>query len=148
MHAKSLQSCLTLCDPMDSIAHQAPLFMGFCRQEYWAVLPYTPPGNFPTQGSNPRLLCLLLWQVVFLPPVLPRKPRFIVVTAINFSHLILCYFPIPFFFLMWTLFFSGGRLLSYKLYLYTHHTCIYDNNINTHSEHTLILFNTLLPTVS
>ena len=25
------QSCLTLCDPMDCIAHQAPLFMGFSR---------------------------------------------------------------------------------------------------------------------
>ena len=117
MHAKSLQSCLTLCDPMDSIAHQAPLFMGFCRQEYWAVLPYPTPGNFLTQGSNPRLLCLLLYQVVFLPPVLPRKPRFIVVTAINFSHLILCYFPIPFF-LMWTFFFlEGGSYFTNFLYL-------------------------------
>ena len=28
------QSCPTLCDPMD-IAHQAPPFMGFSRQEYW-----------------------------------------------------------------------------------------------------------------
>ena len=30
------RSCLTLCDPMDCIAHQAPLFMGFSRQEYWS----------------------------------------------------------------------------------------------------------------
>ena len=30
------QLCLTLCDPMDyNIAHQAPLSMGFSRQEYW-----------------------------------------------------------------------------------------------------------------
>ena len=29
------QSCLTLCDPMDSSLHQAPLSMGFSRQEYW-----------------------------------------------------------------------------------------------------------------
>ena len=28
------QLCLTLCDPMDYIAHQAPLSMGFPRQEY------------------------------------------------------------------------------------------------------------------
>ena len=28
------QSCLTLCDPMDSSLHQAPPFMGFSRQEY------------------------------------------------------------------------------------------------------------------
>ena len=29
------QSCPTLCDPMDCVAHQAPLAMGFSRQEYW-----------------------------------------------------------------------------------------------------------------
>ena len=28
------QSCLTLCDPMDSSLHQAPPSMGFSRQEY------------------------------------------------------------------------------------------------------------------
>ena len=39
MHAKSLQSCPTLCDPMDS-SWQAPLSMGFCRQEYWSELPF------------------------------------------------------------------------------------------------------------
>ena len=31
MHAKSLQSCLTLCNPMDYIAHQEILSMGFSR---------------------------------------------------------------------------------------------------------------------
>ena len=30
------QSCLTVCDPMDSTAHQTPLFMEFSRQEYWS----------------------------------------------------------------------------------------------------------------
>ena len=28
--------CLTLCDPMDCIAHQAPLSMEFSKQEYWS----------------------------------------------------------------------------------------------------------------
>ena len=32
-----------------TVAHQAPLSMGFCRQEYWS-------GIFPTQVSNPHLL--------------------------------------------------------------------------------------------
>ena len=37
---KLLQSCLTLCDPMDCIvACQAPLSLGFSRQEYWSGLP-------------------------------------------------------------------------------------------------------------
>ena len=31
------QSCLTLCNPMP-VAHQAPLSMGFSRQEYWSGL--------------------------------------------------------------------------------------------------------------
>ena len=26
------------------VAHQAPLFMGFPRQEYWSGLPFPPPG--------------------------------------------------------------------------------------------------------
>ena len=37
VHAKLLQSCLTLCDPMN-VACQAPLSMGSSRQEYWSGL--------------------------------------------------------------------------------------------------------------
>ena len=50
------QLCLTLCDPMDYIAHQAPLSMEFSRQEYWSGLPFPLQGIFPTQESNPGLL--------------------------------------------------------------------------------------------
>ena len=49
------QSCPTLCDPMDSSLHQAPLSMGFSRQEYWSGLPFPSLGNLPTQESNPGL---------------------------------------------------------------------------------------------
>ena len=35
-----VKSCQTLCDPMDSSLHQAPLSMGFSRQEYWSGLPF------------------------------------------------------------------------------------------------------------
>ena len=31
---------------------QAPLFMGFSRQEYWSGLPFPPPGIFPTQDPG------------------------------------------------------------------------------------------------
>ena len=44
--AKSLQLCLTLCDPMDC-SRQAPLFMGFSRDEYWSGSPCPPPGDLP-----------------------------------------------------------------------------------------------------
>ena len=50
-----------------TVACQAPLSMGFSRQEQWSGLPCPPPGDLPTQGSNPCLLCLLHWQVSSLP---------------------------------------------------------------------------------
>ena len=30
-----------------TVAHQAPLFMGFSRHEYWHGLPSSPPGDLP-----------------------------------------------------------------------------------------------------
>ena len=33
------QSCPTRCDPMETAAYQAPLSMGFSRQEYWSGVP-------------------------------------------------------------------------------------------------------------
>ena len=39
-----------------TIAHQAPLSMGFSRQEYLRGLPCSIPGDLPAQGSNPHLL--------------------------------------------------------------------------------------------
>ena len=39
---------LTLCDPMDCIACQAPLSMGFSRQEYWSGCHALLQGIFPT----------------------------------------------------------------------------------------------------
>jgi len=36
-----------------TVAHQAPLSMGFLRQEYWSGLPCLPPGNLPNPGIEP-----------------------------------------------------------------------------------------------
>ena len=57
-----------------TIVCQAPLSMGFSRQEYWSGLLCPSPGIFLTQGSNLRLLSLLHWQVGSLPLVPPGKP--------------------------------------------------------------------------
>ena len=46
------QSCPTHCDPMDC-SHQAPLFMGFPRQEYWKRLPFLPLRDLPDLGIEP-----------------------------------------------------------------------------------------------
>ena len=48
--------CLTLFDPTDCVACQAPLSRGFPRHEYWSGFPFPSSEIFPTQGSNPRLL--------------------------------------------------------------------------------------------
>ena len=36
-----------------TVASQAPLSMGFSRQEYWSGLPYPPPGDIPDPGIEP-----------------------------------------------------------------------------------------------
>ena len=56
-HAKLLQSCPTLCDPVDC-SLTGSFVHGILQQEYWNELPCPSPGALPTQGSNP-CQCLL-----------------------------------------------------------------------------------------
>ena len=56
VHAKLLQSCLTLCNPMDH-SLQASLSMGLPRQEYWSGLPCPPQGDLCNPGIEP--VCLI-----------------------------------------------------------------------------------------
>ena len=59
-----------------TIACQAPLSMGFSRQEYWnGLLCPLIQGIFPAQGLNLCLLCLLHCQVGSLPQAPPGKPH-------------------------------------------------------------------------
>ena len=72
MHAQSL-SQVQLCVPW-TVAHQAPLSMGFSRQEPWSALLFPAPRHLPgslTQGPN---LHLLHWQVDSLPLNHPWSP--------------------------------------------------------------------------
>ena len=39
-----------------TVAHQAPLSMGFSRQEHWSVLPCPPPRDLPNPGIEPFFL--------------------------------------------------------------------------------------------
>ena len=74
MHAQLLSRVWLFVTPW-IVAHQAPLSMGFSRQEYWSGLPILLlQGIFPTQGLSLSLLCLLHWQVDSLLLVPPRKP--------------------------------------------------------------------------
>ena len=54
-----------LCATLWAIAHQAPLSMGFSRQEYCSRLLCPPPGDLPNPGIKPGLLRLLRWQAGF-----------------------------------------------------------------------------------
>ena len=36
-----------------TVAYQAPLSMGFSRQEYWSGLPFPSPGDLPNPGIEP-----------------------------------------------------------------------------------------------
>ena len=63
------QSCPTLCDPVDPC--QAPLSMGFSRQEYWSGLPFPSPEDLPNPGIKPRSPAL---QADALSSEAPGKP--------------------------------------------------------------------------
>ena len=47
------KSSLTLVTPW-TVACQAPLSMGFPRQEYWSGLPFPSPGDLPNPRIEPR----------------------------------------------------------------------------------------------
>ena len=42
-----------------TVAYQAPLSMGFSRQEYWSGLPCPPSGDLPDPGIKPMSLMSL-----------------------------------------------------------------------------------------
>ena len=46
---------------------QAPLSVGFSKQEYWSGLPFPTPVDVPAQRWNLNLFHLLRWQTVSLP---------------------------------------------------------------------------------
>ena len=54
-----------------TVAHEAPLSMGFSRQEYWSGLPFLPPGDLPDPGIESMSPAL---QVNSLPVEPPGKP--------------------------------------------------------------------------
>ena len=47
-----------LCDPMDSVAHQAPLSMRFSRKKYRSGLPFPSPGDLLDPGIDLNVSCI------------------------------------------------------------------------------------------
>ena len=57
-----------------SIAHQAPLSMGFSRQEYWSGLLFSISGAIPDPGVKPFSLVSSALEVDYLPAESSKKP--------------------------------------------------------------------------
>ena len=50
-----------------TIAHQAPLFIRFSRQEYWSEFPFLPSGDLPNPGKEPESLRSPVLEHRFFP---------------------------------------------------------------------------------
>ena len=75
MRPKSHPSYQALLQHYGTIAHQAPLSMGFSRQEWWIGLPCPPPGDLPNPGIEPES---------FMSPSLARE--FFTTSATREAH--------------------------------------------------------------
>ena len=53
MHVWSVASVMSDSATLRTVAQQAPLFMGFSRQEYWSGLPFPSPEDLPDPGIEP-----------------------------------------------------------------------------------------------
>ena len=49
-------SCVQACATLWTAGHQAPVSMGFSRQEHWSGLPCPPPGDLPDPEIEPTSL--------------------------------------------------------------------------------------------
>ena len=68
-------SCVRFFATPWTVAHQAPLFMGFSRQEYWSGLPFPFPGDLPDPGIKPRSLSLQADSLLSEPSGKPQGTR-------------------------------------------------------------------------
>ena len=73
------QLCPTLVTPW-AVAHQAPLSLGFSRQEYWSGLPISSPGDLPDPGIEPEASAL---QADYLSTELPGNSPSVKLLAPN-----------------------------------------------------------------
>ena len=77
-------SHVRLCATPETAAHQAPLSMGFARQEYWRGLPFPSPG----EPRSPAL------QTDYLPTeLLGKAPTLLLLLLSHISHVRLCATP-------------------------------------------------------
>ena len=77
-------SRVQLFETLRTVAHQAPLSMGFSMQECWSGLPCPPPGDLPDPGIKPASLVSpalagrffatsATWEVCSVSPLGPKE---------------------------------------------------------------------------
>ena len=66
--------CVRLFVTPYTVSHQAPLFMGFSRQEYWSGLSFLSPGDLPDPGIKPASPVSPALSGGFFTTEPPRKP--------------------------------------------------------------------------
>ena len=57
-----------------TVTYQAPLSMGFSRQEYWSGLPFPSPGDLPNPGIEPGSPALQANALTSEPPRQRNEP--------------------------------------------------------------------------
>ena len=67
MKVKSLSRVRIFVTPW-TVAYQAPMSMGFSRQEYWSGLPFPSPGDLPNPGIDPGFPTLEADALTSEPP--------------------------------------------------------------------------------
>ena len=67
-------SCVQLFSLLWAVTHQAPLSMGFSRQEYWSGLPFPSPGDLTNPGVEPIHAMSPVLQAYSLPIEPSGKP--------------------------------------------------------------------------
>ena len=73
-HPRMLSRYVRLFTTPWTVARQAPLSLGFSRQEYWSGFPFPPPGDLPNPRSNPCLLPSPALAGGFFSTESPGKP--------------------------------------------------------------------------
>ena len=92
VRAKFHQLCVTLAT-LWTVARQAPLSMGFPRQEHWSGLPFPPPGDLPHPGIESESPVFLALQADFFLPLSHQKSPSVFV---RFSRMSMYDFTITF----------------------------------------------------
>ena len=75
MKVKSLSHVRLFATPR-TVAYQAPLSIGFSRQEYWSGLPFPSPGDLPNSGFEPGSPALEADALTSEPPGKPSLYQF------------------------------------------------------------------------